>query len=125
MSFISIESFFMAGLIVDKIRECILESIEFYPDEDADPWDEEKNGVAWLENELQQPLRFLKKLNPNKFYPDPNWNLVKNVDDIKSFLATFSFEDLRFIEYIIRKYDAFSAKKLSLDEIRYIQLINI
>ncbi len=72
--------------IVDMVREKILESISAFEEEgkeggEHDPWDEGVNGVAWLENELDEPLNemLIPLLVPNRF---------QTVSQVQQFLAT-------------------------------------
>jgi hypothetical protein len=71
--------------IVDMVRAKILDSISAFEEEgkggEHDPWDEGVNGVAWLENELDDPLNemLIPLLVPNRF---------QTVSQVQQFLAT-------------------------------------
>jgi hypothetical protein len=89
----------MSKEIVSHVRDAVLETIADM--EDADPWDEEENGVAWLDNELGMTVAILRTLSPNGEYPD--FQDYQTVAEVEHELATcFSKTELSFIAILIR-----------------------
>jgi hypothetical protein len=63
-------------------------------DEECCVWDENKEGAAWIDNEIYLATGLLQKMN-NVDYP--NLKNCKTVEECQTRLTEFSFNDLMFI----------------------------
>lgn len=104
--------------IVNHVRRKILDDIEV-----IDPWDEKKDGAAWLENEIGMATDyFLSKLKPSTVYPD--WGKCNSVEEVTKELRELSSSDLKFIRHFIidlggtEESEFFELREKSVDEIR-------
>jgi hypothetical protein len=73
--------------IVDMVRADVLDSISSVEEKgtEHDPWDEGVNGVAWLENELENPLNDL--LRTHRIPLCVSWNRFQTVEQVQHFLS--------------------------------------
>lgn len=97
----------LARVIVDGIRSSILAMIQnsVHPEE-VDPWDEEDNGAAWLDNELGIASACQKSL--------PDWSQCQTVQQVQDLLETLDVESLKFIWFVVNPESAGSDRMISL-----------
>jgi hypothetical protein len=94
----------VAHRIVESIRERILQDMEEEEEEDndgSDPWDEEKGGVGWVDNEVGMAIELLHIIYNQSDYPD--LSECDNVEECVEVLAEeFELRDLHFIDFVIQ-----------------------
>ena len=81
----------IAIVIISLVRSHILEQMEEDPELDWDKWDEEKAGVAWLENELDEYSPFTEE----------DWESCSSVEEVQKKMAEFSTEELKMIRSLV------------------------
>jgi len=60
-------------------------------------WDENKEGAAWIDNEIYLATGLLQKMNNVDVEVYPNLKNCKTVEECQTRLTEFSFNDLMFI----------------------------
>lgn len=83
--------------IIQLVRETVMESIADCPN--ADPWDEQAGGAAWLDNEVSMAIDLLQTIRPSAVFPD--WCRCVTVPLFQEALQTLSRADLSFILCVI------------------------
>jgi hypothetical protein len=86
----------LASQIVDDIRKSVIDY------DTTDPWDEEEGGCGWLKNDVNMVTECLKKVYPDKVYP--NWKDYHTVENFQEALSTLSLSDLKRIKRVLARF---------------------
>ena len=82
--------------IISYVRSTILHQMTSNPD--MDPWNEDEDGAAWLDNELSLATDLLVKIKE----VDPiDWSIYHSVNEVKRRLVMMPINDLRFIKHVV------------------------
>lgn len=95
--------------IFNFIKEKVFKMSEISPETYNDfPWDEKKEGCAWICSEIYLSLEFFRKLNPSIYLPYvSHWeDKCETVEELrKEIIRDLSLSHLKFIKYILIDFD--------------------